>query len=146
MGTPSKRIRETPVDLEAIERAAEEVVGVPFARKSEDAKDKLFRQHFGCSTTVAFNAWDLIQQYTTHEAPDGLEIKHLLWALTFLKTYAVEGIRSSLAGVGTGNRPDERTVRDWCWIVLACLANLEPYVVSFFVVVLFDQYTLECHF
>jgi hypothetical protein len=115
MVNPSKRIRETPVDLEAIERAAEEVVGVPFARKTEDAKDKSFRQHFGCSSKVATKAWELIQQYTAHEVPDGLEIKHLLWSLTFLKTYAVEGIRASLAGVGTGKRPDERTVRDWCW-------------------------------
>jgi hypothetical protein len=44
----SKRIRETPVDLEAIEKAAEAVTGIPFARKAENEKDRSFKQHFGC--------------------------------------------------------------------------------------------------
>jgi hypothetical protein len=128
--TRSKRIRETPVDVEAIEKAAEVVTGIPFSRKLEREKIKSFKEHFGCRPIVATKAWKLIQQYTLQDAPDAFEIKHLLWALTFLKTYSVEGIRASLAGAGTGQRPDVRTVRDWCWVALEALARLEPYVVS----------------
>jgi hypothetical protein len=131
----TKRSRETPVDIEAIENVAEEVTGIAFARKTESERNKTFKEHFGCRPAVARRAWLLIKQYTIHNAPDSLEIKHLLWALIFLKTYSVEGVRCTLA-TGKGNRPDPKTVRDWCWIALECLAKLEPYVVS---VVLIDH-------
>jgi hypothetical protein len=127
--TPSKRIRPTPVDLEAVERAAEDVTGIPFARKTPNEKDKTSKEHFGCRLIVVLKAWELMQQYTNHDAPDAFELKHLLWALIFLKTYSVEGIRCTLAS-GRGPRPDPKMVRDMCWIALDCLANLEPFVVS----------------
>jgi hypothetical protein len=136
--TPSKRIRETPVDTEAVERVAEEVIGVPFSRKTHQEKDKSFKEHFGCRSLVVVKAWELMQQYTAKVfAPDEFSMKHLLWALMFLKTYSVEGIRSTLASGGTGQRPNEKIVRDWCWIALECLANLEPYVVSILLLILF---------
>jgi hypothetical protein len=128
--TPSKRLRESPIDVEAIETVAEEVIGVPFARKAEEAKNKSFKEHFGCKPIVVAKAWEMIEQYTSHDAPEVFSIKHLLWALIFLKTYSVEGIRTTLAAGGTGIRPDTKTVRDMTWVALECLANLEPYVVS----------------
>jgi hypothetical protein len=135
--TPTKRIRQTPVDLEAIERAAEEVTGIPFARKEDSEKEKSFKEHFGCRSVVALKAWQLMQEYTIHDAPEAFELKHLLWALMFLKTYAIEGIRCTLAS-GGGSRPDPKMVRDMCWVALECLANLEPYVVSsLYIVALF---------
>jgi hypothetical protein len=118
------------VDVEAIEKVAEEVTGIPFARKRPVEKDKSFKEHFGCRSIVVAMAWQLMQQHTMHETPDAFELKHLLWALTFLKTYSVEGIRASLASSGTDKRPNEKIVRDWCWIALECLASIEPYVVS----------------
>jgi hypothetical protein len=139
--TPSKRLRQTSVDIEEVERVAEEVTGIVFARKTETEKDKSFKQHFGCRPVVVATAWKLMQEHTNHDAPDAFSLKHLLWALIFLKTYGVEAIRTTLASAGTGTRPDDKTVRDWCWVALNCLANLAPYVVrSFFVVLLFRCY------
>jgi hypothetical protein len=141
--TPTKRARQMPVDEEAIERVAEEVTGVPFASKADTAKEKVFKEFFGCRPIVVARAWELIQQYTTHDAPDAFSIKHLLWGLFFLKAYTVEGIRSSVAASGTrsGIRPDVKTVRDWTWIALDCLAKIEPYVVS----IVFIEFCCSVH-
>jgi hypothetical protein len=119
-----------PVDVEAIERAAEEATGAHFAIKTDSEKIKSFKEFFGCAPEVVQKTWCLIQQHTAHDAPDAFAINHLLWALIFLKTYSIEGIRASLARSGTGQRPDVQTVPNWCWVALEALAKLEPYVVS----------------
>ena len=69
---------------------------------------------FGVSRPIVAQIWLM-----THEKPQGTHVKHLLWALIFLKLYASESIHASLAGV------DEKTFRKWSWVWIKTIATLE---------------------
>jgi hypothetical protein len=98
--------------------------------RSVATEERRFREFFGCSPTVAANAWNMIElkgeEWTGIQQHFGREVKHMLWALMFLKTYAKESTLSTLAG-----GVDEKTLRKWSQIYVEALAMLEPYLVSF---------------
>ena len=55
----------------------------------------------------------------TGRHPKGAKPSHLLWALMFLKLYAIEHVHASLAGC------DDKTFRAWQWLCLRVLATLK---------------------
>ena len=61
--------------------------------------------------------WNQIQAKDL--APEGMLVKHLLWALYFLKTYQPEAYTANRCQV------DENTYRKWLWIVLDLLGELD---------------------
>ena len=85
--------------------------------------DRDCRSLFGVSEEVCVSVWDLLEPETT--MPKGVAIKHLFWALMFLKTYGNEATLCSLAGGVSKN-----TFHKWSWIMIDAISYLEPYVVS----------------
>jgi hypothetical protein len=83
--------------------------------------DRRCREVFGCRAFIASKIWFLISsQPTTH----GTVLKHMLWALLFLKVYEKE---TTLCSWDEG--VDETTFRKWIWPVHS-ISELEPVVVS----------------
>jgi hypothetical protein len=124
----AKRQRESPLDDEGVEELAGEMVGVFFSRRpSQEARDTIFKQYFGCNSRVVAMAWNMMNELVP--MPEGCTLTHFLWSLIFLKSYAVEAIRSSLSAT-KGRRPDEKTLREWTWKMIEALSRLEEHVVS----------------
>ncbi|KAI0556617.1 hypothetical protein FGB62_352g06 [Gracilaria domingensis] len=73
-----------------------------------------FRSIFGVSTDLVLNLWLLAK----NSLPDGREIKHLLWALMFLKLYNTEHTNAAICGV------DEKTFRKWSFAVVRSISTL----------------------
>ena len=83
-------------------------------------RDRLvrFRGTFGIDPFECSVVWKLMA-YFGLIPPHGTET-HLLWALMFLKTYAIESFLSSIAEVS------EKTYRKWVWFFVYKLSCLEP--------------------
>jgi len=65
--------------------------------------------------------WSMIST----EVPSGASFLHLLWGLLFLKVYATESI---LCGIVGG--VDEKTFREWAWLMVEKMAALKTRIVS----------------
>ena len=73
--------------IEAVEDTARETVGFPdYPQRDWNSKDKeeQFVSLFGAQPKVIAGLWELIK----NDVNDGILLKHLLWALIFLKIYA----------------------------------------------------------
>ena len=89
-------------------------------------EDWLFKEYFGVSVTVVLVIWNLLNE---HELiPKKGEIKHLLWALVFLKVYPKQGPVCSLVG-GTKGAVDPKTFRKWVWKFIFNIELLDEVVV-----------------
>ena len=87
--------------------------------------DCRFRQHFGTTSAISQKIWQKLDPLETIEKEHkGVKIKHLLWALLFMKTYSKESVHSSLVG-----GVDEKTFRKWAWIFVEAISYLECDVV-----------------
>ena len=94
------------------------------SRRSFSTFDRRFRSHFGTTPSICTIIWERLDPYHTIELEyRGVKVKHLLWALMFMKMYCAEHIHASLAGV------DEKTFRKWSWIFIDAIAGLEYEVV-----------------
>ncbi|KAG9414550.1 hypothetical protein AC1031_007957 [Aphanomyces cochlioides] len=69
---------------------------------------------FGVSRPIVARIWML-----AHQESESTEVKHLLWALMFMKQYSSEADHASIAGV------DEKTFRKWCWFWIEKMSCLE---------------------
>lgn len=64
-----------------------------------------FKELFGIHPNFCSELWSLLKEYH----PRGGKSQHLLYAVLFLRVYAVEGVNSSICGV------DAKTLRKWLW-------------------------------
>jgi hypothetical protein len=76
-----------------------------------------FSATFGCSPRVAAALWNQLDKKDL--LPEDTLIKHLLWALSFLKLYNAQRAQAPVCGA------DEKTFRKWVWVVLDALAELD---------------------
>jgi hypothetical protein len=100
-----------------------ELMGRDSSHGSALTFDRRFRSTFGTSPDVCAVIWNMLDPYNTI-AHEGTSPQHLLWALMFMKMYAKESVRCSMAG-----GVDEKTLRKWVWIFVIEISFLEPYVV-----------------
>ena len=112
------------INPETVELIAKETLGWPEKRKwnSKD-KDRRFRSCFGASSRVVAELWNCITQQEVEEP--GSELKHLLWALIFLKVYATMEIHCSIVGW-----PCAKSFAKWSWYFVEKLANLKDKFIS----------------
>jgi hypothetical protein len=75
---------------EALLEIAAKVLDYPASRRWKESTDRTkFRKFFGCSVEVATNLWNRIESTSLkHRSLP----KHLLWTLSFLKTYGTEEV------------------------------------------------------
>ena len=81
----------------------------------------LFREFFGCDPEVANSIWTRIclkQKRSPAGLPRGSMPKHLLWALTFMKTYSIEAVLCRSFGIS-----DKKTFQKWSKFYFARLQN-----------------------
>lgn len=78
-----------------------------------------FNSIFGKTPEVVALTWNLLDLGDT-----GAKLKHLLWALMFMKTYSKEPVLASMAKV------TRKTFRKWVWIVIFRIADLSGNIVS----------------
>jgi hypothetical protein len=71
-----------------------------------------FRSFFGISLEVVLNLWGLFAKHNLHLCK--VKIKHLLWALYFMKVYPTE-LPSCLLLGGSHGAIDPKTMRKWVW-------------------------------
>ena len=94
--------------------------------RSIHVRDRRFRQYFGTTPEICAEIWERLDPFKTIEKVfHGVQIKHLLWALMFMKLYSTESVHASLAG-----GVDEKTFRKWTWIFVEAISLLEFDVVS----------------
>ncbi len=116
--------------LSDILKVARDMLGGELSAKSATmTEDRRFREMFGCGPFVALALWTLISK---EAMLPGSSITHMMWALMFLKQYPKE---APLRSMGGGN--DEKTMRKWKWKMISAIADLEPFVVSFDVELLY---------
>jgi hypothetical protein len=71
--------------------------------------------------------WDLLVEHGL--LPHKGKIKHLLWALYFMKVYATESATCSVLG-GSQGAIDPKTLRKWVWPFIYAIDYLTSEVVS----------------
>ena len=101
----------------AVHRIAEESVLHRISNRRTEKSRRRFVAAFGINPRVVASIWNRIQAKDL--APDGMLVKHLLWALYFLKTYQPEAYTANRCQV------DENTYWKWLWIVLDVLGELD---------------------
>lgn len=94
---------------------------------SKVVEDRNFREHFGTSQEVVLILWNFLNEHDL--LPEKCDIKHLLWALFFLKVYPKQGPACSVVG-GSNGAVDPKTLRKWVWSVIFSIAELAEVVVS----------------
>lgn len=110
------------VDKEVIEASAKEALAWPESRKWDtQEKDQRFRACFGAPSEIVANIWNLIEP--TIGEP-GAAVKHLLWALVFMKVYSNEEIHCSIVGW-----PSARSFRKWSWYFVKKISDLKDQVI-----------------
>lgn len=112
--------------------AAEEIINVP---KSYGTFVRRWMGAFGALPVVCCWLWEKLDPVNT--MPNGVEYKHLLWGLFFLKVY--ENKTNSARAVG---KVDEKKYREWSWRFVESISYLECDVVRY-AMILFRQFPLE---
>ena len=92
-------------------------------------KTRLFREFFGTPVEAVEIVWDLLLRDSL--LPDKGRLKHLLWALHFMKAYPKQGPACATVGASAG-AVDAKTFRKWVWAFIKAIAELEEVVVSIF--------------
>jgi hypothetical protein len=72
--------------------------------------DRKWNAHFGICKDACLVVIDFLDK-----RGQGFEVKHVLWALYFLKVYTTENVAASFW------RVDEKTLRMWIWRVIDVL-------------------------
>jgi hypothetical protein len=93
-------------------------------RSSTSAPTRDFVSLFGVSPRVCAVIFNIIS------FPDDIHLVHLLWALSFLKSYATEAVLISM----TGGAVSRNTYRRKVWQVLDCLSSKTSDVVCYVMV------------
>lgn len=70
--------------------------------------------------------WNLHEEHDL--VPEKGQIKHLLWALFFMKVYPKQGPACSIVG-GSSGAVDPKTLRKWVWSFIFSTAELSEAVV-----------------
>jgi hypothetical protein len=97
------------------------VLDYPAHRKwSQAVEHNKFRSFFGCSSEVATDLWNRIENGLRQRSLP----KHLLWTLIFLKTYATEEIHIRLVGW-----VDPKSYRDWVWYMLMKIVEIKEDII-----------------
>lgn len=84
-------------------------------QRSNSVSDRRFRGLFGTTPLVCARLWELVLE----NVPPAGRPKHLLWALLFLKVYAIEHVNAALV------HSDEKTFRKWSWEFVQLLSFIE---------------------
>eukprot|EP00536_Pseudo-nitzschia_multiseries_P013684 jgi/Psemu1/212457/e_gw1.601.3.1 len=110
------------VDADYVANAARIVLAFP-AKRKWNSKDKEGRiiSVFGASSSVIAEIWNRIET----NVQEGIELKHLLWALVFLKVYSTEEVHCAIV-----DWPNPRTFREKAWHVIEAIADLKPTVIK----------------
>ena len=85
------------------------------ASETMNVKIRRFRNLFEVTPDVCSIIWNKIWD----KKPVDFKPIHLLWGLAFLKQYTSDLERRSLF------KADEKTMRNWIWIAVRLLSNLE---------------------
>ena len=113
----------TQNDVDDVKAIAKGVIGFPEhgrRRWEGNEKGERFKSIFGDSSLVIAALWKLI-----NDDVDGLEVKHLLWALVFLKVYNTEDTHCCLVGW-----PPRKEFREKSWAIVKTLSNAKGKVVQ----------------
>ena len=74
-----------------------------------DMETRLFREFFRTSVDAVSIVWDLLARDSL--LPEKGRLKHLLWALHFMKTYPKQGLGCSVVGASAGAIDPEPSTR-----------------------------------
>jgi len=105
----------------------QQVASTIFARMEEhrapQVVDRVFKSIFGCSLFISHVLWNylLVHAYLPRE----IQIKHMLWALCFLKQYPTEDQMAAWFAA------DRNTVRKYIWLALTKISSLHHVLVCF---------------
>jgi hypothetical protein len=104
-------------------------IGLKILSKSKSARDgvtinRRWRALFGASPAVCSLLWAWVDPPNNPKLPENSEMKHLMWALMFLRDYNVEENHATLTGA------DEKTYRKWQWLFVPQIAILESRVIK----------------
>jgi len=105
-----------------IQQVANSIFSRMDADRAPAAVDRTFKSLFGCSIAIAYFLW-MKMCYCNEKNMQG-SVKHMLWALCFLKLYPTEDQMSVWFNA------DRITVRKWVWIMLHQMAYMHHNVVS----------------
>jgi hypothetical protein len=83
---------------------------------SPEMLDRRFRTAFGTSIVVVVKLWNRMENQNL--VPPKSQVKHILWMLSFLKTYLPE------EEYRRAFRTSEKTFRKWVWLWLEACADL----------------------
>jgi hypothetical protein len=95
-----------------------------FPQTRNDIFNRQWKSAFGASPEVYCLLWNKINEYKT--MPTGIDPKHLLWVLYFLKVYDTE--HNSAHSLG---KVDETTYQKWSELFVDAISYLECKVVRF---------------
>ena len=109
------KMASNPILLNAIIRESKHIL-----RRYDRIDDtKIFVRRYkaslGVTPEITQVLWESLEGIEMKEKPN---IKHLLWALLFLKVYSLEEVLSSMA------ETTEKTYRKWVWIIVNKLDEL----------------------
>jgi hypothetical protein len=91
------------------------------SKNSEDISDEraitLFKSHFGCSLSVVFQLWNLMDRENL--IPVKGTAKHLFWTLSYMKTY------DTYINYSTKFNVSEKTFRKWINSFIGAIARID---------------------
>jgi len=82
--------------------------------KSNSTALRRFQAMFSVPRPIVAHIWEM-----TTDRLERTHLKHLLWAMMFLKIYASKATHAALAGV------DEKMFRKWSWCWIDKISNLK---------------------
>ena len=104
-----------------------------------DESAKEFRANFGLSERSVLSLWNqLVDRNPNKLLPAKAKLKHLLWALLYLKVYATETVLSQMA------KTTRKTFRIWVAKILDAIFGLVPRKASPRLVPLLPSIALTC--
>lgn len=122
----AKRQRETQPDVNEIMIIARRLwQRNPFLQYTAQQEDRSFRETYGCNPMVVNEAWRLLA--ANDLVPANASIEHLLWTLSFMKSYNTRRNISTLCGGA-----DAGTINTYAFAFIEALADLESLLVCCF--------------
>jgi len=112
---------------EAFVLAGKDIQRKPLTIGAPSTDNRAFRDFFGATAIVVSTLWRFMA--TNDKIPAESGIKHLLWALYFLRAYPKQGHMCSMVG-GSAGAVDPKTLRKYIWPLIYRISDLEPDVVS----------------
>jgi hypothetical protein len=115
----------TAAEFEAM---GQELAGYTISTSEKIKRDR-FISFFGVEPLIVAVVWSMLvdvedEVHVCFANVESLKPEYLLWALLFLKCYNTTTRNAAIAGV------DEKTFRNWSWIFVEAIANLDKEVVS----------------